>query len=92
MTDDDFKYLTEEFGSKNLELLKQKDAYPYDCTNKKKMSFITLKKLEQLTMMAKKLDCHISNEEYLMCQKIWGEFGITNMGDYHGHYLKKDVL
>ena len=43
-------------------------------------------------MMAKKLDCHISNEEYLMCQKIWGEFGITNMGDYHGHYLKKDVL
>ena len=23
----DFKYLTEEFGSKNLELLKQKDAY-----------------------------------------------------------------
>ena len=24
VTDDDFKYLTEEFGSKNLELLKQK--------------------------------------------------------------------
>ena len=93
MTDDDFKYLTEEFGSKNLELLKQKDAYPYDCMNKKncliKNIFITLKKLEQLTMMAKKLDCHISDEEYLMSLKIWGEFGITNMGDYHGHYLKK---
>ena len=29
LTDDDFKYLTEEIGSKNLELLKQKDAYPY---------------------------------------------------------------
>ena len=26
-----FKYLTEEFGSKNLELLKQKDAYLYQC-------------------------------------------------------------
>ena len=26
--DDDFKYLTEELGSKNLEFLKQKDAYP----------------------------------------------------------------
>ena len=24
----DFKYLTQEFSSKNLELLKQKDAYP----------------------------------------------------------------
>ena len=30
MSDDDFRYLTEEFGSKNLELLKQKDAYPYE--------------------------------------------------------------
>ena len=28
--DNDFKYLTEEFGSKNLELLKQKGAYPYE--------------------------------------------------------------
>ena len=26
LSDDDFKYLTKEFGSKNLELLKQKDA------------------------------------------------------------------
>ena len=28
-----FKCLTEEFGSKNLELLKQKDAYPYEYMN-----------------------------------------------------------
>ena len=26
--DNDFKYLTQEFGLKNLELFKQKDAYP----------------------------------------------------------------
>ena len=26
LSDNDFKYLTKEFGSKNLELLKQKDA------------------------------------------------------------------
>ena len=30
LSDDDFKYLTEEFGSKNLELLKQKLAYSYE--------------------------------------------------------------
>ena len=30
LTDDDFKYLTKESASKNLELLKQKDAYPYE--------------------------------------------------------------
>ena len=33
MSDNDFKYLTEEFGSKNLELLKQKGAYPYEYMN-----------------------------------------------------------
>ena len=30
LLDNDFKYLTEEFGYKNLELLKQKDAYPLE--------------------------------------------------------------
>ena len=28
LSDNDFKYLTEEFASKNLELIKQKYAYP----------------------------------------------------------------
>ena len=32
-SDSDFKYFTEEFGSKNLELLKQKGAYPYEYIN-----------------------------------------------------------
>ena len=30
LSDNDFKYLTEELGSKTLELLKQEDAYPYE--------------------------------------------------------------
>ena len=30
LSDNDFKYFTKEFISKNLELLKQKDAYPYE--------------------------------------------------------------
>ena len=33
LTDQDFKYLAEEFGSKNLGLLKQKGAYPYEHMN-----------------------------------------------------------
>ena len=33
LSDNDFKYLTQEFGSKNLELLKQKGAYPYEYVN-----------------------------------------------------------
>ena len=30
LLDNDFKYLTEEFGFKNLKLLNQKGAYPYE--------------------------------------------------------------
>ena len=30
LSDDDFKFLTKEFGSKHLELLKWKGAYPYE--------------------------------------------------------------
>ena len=30
---EDFKYVVEEFGSENLEMLKQKGAYPYEYMN-----------------------------------------------------------
>ena len=40
----------------------------------------------------KKLNGHITHEEYLTCEKIWDVFGMENMGDYHDHYLKLDVL
>ena len=33
LTDEDFKYLVEEFGSENLGLIKQKGAYPYEYMN-----------------------------------------------------------
>ena len=102
MSDSDFKYLTEEFGSKNLELLKQKGACPYEYINSfkrfnekncliKKCFYRSLKN-GRTGEDGKKLDGRISHEEYLMCEKIWDVFGMKNMGDYHDHYLKKDVL
>ena len=63
MTYEDFKYLVEELGSKNLGLLKQKGAHPYEYMNRferfneKKMParnvFIALQKTEKLVMMVK---------------------------------------
>ena len=37
---------------------------------------------------------HISFKDvfYLTREKIWDKFDIKDMGDYHDHYLKKDVL
>ena len=97
-----FKYLTEKFGSKNLELLKQKGAYPYvyiesfERFSEEKLpnnkSFYWSVKDGKTGENCKQLDGHISEEEYLTCKKIWIEFGMKNMGDYHHHYLKKNVL
>ena len=102
ITAEHFKYLTEEFGSKNLELLKEKGGYPYEYMN-------SFKKINQEKLLDKKcfyrwtkdgtagrngenLDDYISDEDYLTCKKIWNEFNIKNIGDYHDHYLKKDAL
>ena len=99
LTDNDFKYLTEEFGFINLELLKQKGAYQYEYMNSfKRLNEKILPDKECFYRSTKegttddngeKLDSDISNEGYLTCKKIWEEFCMKNMGDYHNHYLKK---
>ena len=100
--DDDFRYLTKEFGSKYLELLTQKHAYPYDYINGfKRFNEEKLPDKERFSSSKKdgttgdnggKLDGHISDEDFLTCEKMWNVFGLKNMGDYHDHYLKNDVL
>ena len=37
-------------------------------------------------------DGHIDVNDCLTCKKTWNKFKMKNMGDYHDHYLKKDVL
>ena len=102
LLDEDFKYLVEEFGHGNLEILKQKGAYPYEymnsferfneeklCTRK---YFFNLTKKGKINNDGKISDGHISIKDYLMCEKIWDKFHMKNMADYHDHCLKKDVL
>ena len=36
LNDEDFKHLTSEFGTDKLEILKRKDAYPYEWVNSHK--------------------------------------------------------
>ena len=86
----DFKYLTEEFGSKNLQLLKQKDAYFYEYMdsfkrlNEEKLPnrecFYSSVKVRTTDDNDKELDGHINDKDYLTCQKIWNEFNMKNMG------------
>ena len=91
VSDDDFKYLTQEFGSKHLELLKQKVVYSYEYIDSfERFSGNKLPDKKRFYHSLK--DGHISDEEYLTCIIIWNYFGMKNMGDYHDNYLKKDVL
>ena len=54
-------------------------------------SFFSSTKRGKIGDNGKKLDGHISDEDYLACKTIWDLFSMTNMGGYHDHYLKKDV-
>ena len=54
--------------------------------------FLQLCKDETTGDNGKKLDGHINDEDYLACKKIWNEFSMKTMSDYHDHYLKKDAL
>ena len=64
LSDKDFKYLIEEFGSKNLKLLKQTGVYPYEYMDSfekfnkeklpaKKYFYSSINKMEKLMMMVK---------------------------------------
>ena len=98
LSDDDFKYLTEEFSSKSLDLLKQKNAYPYEYMDSfkrfseeklpDKKHFYSSSKNGAIDYNDEKLDSHKSNEDCLACIKIWNEFNMKNMGDYPDRCLK----
>ena len=102
LSDNDFKYLTEKFRSKKLELLKQKGAYPYEYMNSfkrfseekfsNKKCFYSSVKDETTNDDGEKLDGHIRDEDYLTCNKNWNELNMKNRDYFQNHYLKKDVL
>ena len=80
LSDKDFKYLVEKFGSKNLRLLKQNGAYPYELMNsferfnEKKLParkcFFSSTKKGKIDDDGKVSDGNISFKNYLTCEKI----------------------
>ena len=102
LSENDFKHLNKKFGSENLDLLKEKGAYSYEYLDSFKRfgeeelpdrkCFYSFVKDRTTGDNDEKLDGHISDEDYLICNKIWNKFKMKNMADYHDHYLKTDVL
>ena len=98
LNDEDFKYLVSEFGIDKLEILKRKDAYPYewvDSYEKFKHSSLPEKKYFYLSLRygkGNRSDGHVSDEQYQHLQNVWDIFNFNTFEDFLDHYLKKDVL
>ena len=98
LSDKDF---VKEFVSKHLKILKQKGAYPYEYMNSFKRfdeeklpprkDFFSSTKKGTIDSDGKISDGHVSIKYYMVCEQIWNKFNMKSMGDYHDHYLKKDV-
>ena len=67
LSDKDFKYLVEEVGSENLEILKQKGVYPYEYRN-------SFKRFNEEILCARKYFFSSTKKERLMkivkCQMV----------------------
>ena len=94
----DFKYLLSEFSADKLEILKRRDAYPYEWVDSyEKSNYQRLPPKECFNSSLKdgkrdKSDGDISDKQYLHLKNIWKEFNFNTFRDFHNHYLKKDVL
>ena len=94
----EFKHLTSEFDVDKLEILKRKDAYPYECVDSyEKFKYPTLPEKKHFYSSFKdrkrdKSNGHISHEQYQYLQNAWNTFNFSIFEDFHDYYLKKDVL
>ena len=82
-----FKYLVSEFGTDKLEILKRKDAYPYEWVD-------LYEKFKHSSLPQKRNigNGHISNVQYLHLQNVWKIFNFNTFKDFHDHYLKKRCI
>ena len=98
LQDSDFKHLMSEFPPNKLEILRKKDAYPYEWVDSyEKFKYTKLPPKESFYSSKDdgkrgKGDGHISTNQYLHLKLVWKEFGFKTFKDFHNHYIKKDVL
>ena len=90
MGKDDFKYLSQEFDSVVLDLVKQKGFYPYEYMSNFEKFKEKLPSKEKFYSSLK--DKNISNKEYEHGFRVWNTFEMKRMKDYCNLYLNCDVL
>ena len=85
LNNEDFKHLMSEFSPNKLEILKIKDAYPYEWVDSyEKFNYTELPPKECFYSPIKD-----GKRDFI---NVWNIFNFNTFKDYHNHYLKKDVL
>ena len=87
----DFKYLSEEFSSELLELVKKKGVYPSEYMDSFKR-FFENKLPDKCNFFSSLKDECISKKDYQRANNIWNVFKMNSVGDYHDLYLKTDIF
>ena len=90
LSDNDFKYLYEEFSGELLELVKEKGVYSGQLDSFKKFSKSTLPDSSKFFSSLK--DECIIEKDYQRANNVWNALETNTMGDYHDLYLKTYVL
>ena len=90
-SDNDFKYLSQEFSGDLLELVKQKGVHPYENIDNFK-TFCDEKLPNRSKFFCYLKDDCISEKEHSHAINVWNTFKMNTVGDYHDLYLKPDVL
>ena len=85
-----FKYTSQLYKGKELDLMVRKGVYPYDFMDSFDKFNEKLPSKEDFYSILN--DEHISNEDYQHAQTVWKEFKLKTMGEYHDLYLKTDIL
>ena len=91
LSDNDFKYLSEELSGDLLKLAKQKGVYSYEYMNSFE-KFPEDKSPDKCKLFSSLRDECGSKENYTGAIDVWNVFKMNTMGDYHDLYLKTDVL
>ena len=91
MSDNDFKYLSQEFSGEFLKLAKQTGVYPYEYMGSFN-KFFDDKLPGRFKFFSSLKDKCISENDYLLAIVVWIMFKMKTMGDYHDLYIKTDVL
>ena len=80
----------EDYSELQYDLLTRKGVYPYEYVNS--WDRFNETQLPPIDAFYSNLNMSsISEEDYQHAQRVWKEFGIRDLGDYHDLYLRTDV-